>query len=85
MMNQTNSEKPTKVVMESIVEAHFQGQIQDLPQDLQELFELLLETELSNDINVRIKMLRSLRTARDLAKAVAPFSKQELQKALENI
>lgn len=50
-------------------EAIFQEQIQDLPMDLQFLFELLLETEQANDQSVRLKILKSLNTARSLHQA----------------
>ncbi len=83
--SKTNPEELPKVILEYIAEAHFQGQITDLPHDLQELFELLLETEQANDKAVRIKMLHTLHTVRDLAKAIAPFTHEELMKAIETL
>ncbi len=69
MSAKKNSQPLVSAVMEFVNEAWFQKQIQDLPHDLQELFELLLETEQANDQRVRLKILKCLNTARGLKKA----------------
>lgn len=69
MSAKKNSQPLVSAVMEFVNEAWFQKQIQDLPYDLQELFELLLETEQANDQRVRLKILKCLTTARGLKKA----------------
>jgi hypothetical protein len=69
MNAKNNSQSLVSAVMDFVNEALFQKHIQDLPHDLQELFELLLETEQANDQRVRLKILKCLSTARGLNKA----------------
>jgi hypothetical protein len=69
MITKNNSQVVVSAVMAFIEDACFENFIQDLPRDLQELFELLLETEQANDQHVRLKILKCLSTSRNLHKA----------------
>lgn len=64
-----------------IGEAFFQEDIQDLPDDLKEIFTLFLETEQANSQIIRIKMLRCIKTVRKLKKALKPFTKEQVKLA----
>lgn len=66
-----------------IGEAFFQEDIQDLPTDLLEIFELFLETEQANSQPIRVKMLRCLKTARTLDKTLQPFTKEQVEQACQ--
>ena len=68
-----------------IGEAYFQEDIQDLPNDMLEIFELFLETEQANSQPIRIKMLRCLKTARTLDKTLSVFSKEQVIEACEKL
>lgn len=59
----------------------FEGDFKEQPLYLQEIFELLLDTEHGNNLDLRQKMLSCLRTSRNLAKTLSPFSDEEIQKA----
>lgn len=60
----------------------FEGEFQDHPEQLLEIFELLLETEYGNSQDLRLKMLSCIRTSRKLAKTLEPFTDKQIQKAL---
>jgi len=72
-------------IVNFIDEAFFQEDIQDLPLDMQEIFELFLETEQANSQKIRIKMLRCLKTSRGLNNCLKPFSKEQVQNACKEI
>lgn len=59
-------------------------EIQNLPIELQELFDLLLDTDYGNCLQTRRKMLRFKELAASFAKALAPFSEREIQESCEN-
>jgi hypothetical protein len=58
----------------------FEGEFKEQPLYLQEIFELLLETEYGSDLDLRLKMLSCLRTSRNLALTLAAFTDEEIQK-----
>lgn len=65
-----------------------QEEIQQLPQDLQEIFDMVLDTSYGNDIKTRRKMLRLKELLTSFAKIVEPFPEAEIQescKAYHNI
>ena len=68
-----------------IGEAYFQEDIQDLPIDMLEIFELFLETEQANSQIIRAKMLRCLKTARTLDKTLSIFTKKQVIEACEKL
>ncbi|SCX91236.1 hypothetical protein SAMN02927916_0756 [Flavobacterium anhuiense] len=59
----------------------FDGEYKNHPEYLTEIFEHLLETESGDSRSLRIKMLSCIRTSKMLAKALEPFSDEEIQKA----
>lgn len=84
MRNQETKTSHTDVfpaIAKFIGDAYFEEEIQDLPNDVQQIWELFLETEEANNLDKRLKMLRSLKTIRSLAKCLEPFSKKEVELA----
>lgn len=77
----TENEKIVKAVCQFVANAHQNEEIQDLPNNLQHLFNLFLETEQANDPKVRLLFLKSIATVTQLAKALEPFTKQQVQTA----
>ena len=78
---QPQNAKVISALVQFTQDAFFQEQIQDLPKDTQDLFELLLETEQSNDLETRLKMLKCLKTIRALSKTLQPFTKEQVDEA----
>jgi hypothetical protein len=77
--NQVESSRDVMTAVAQFVEEiTLQGNLQDLPSEMQEITELLLVTEQANDLHVRSKMLRCLNTIRALAKAIEPFTYEEI-------
>lgn len=68
-----------------IRESFFQEEIQRLPEDVQEMMECLLETEFSNDLDFRIRMMRVLNTVRCFAGALEPFTEEQVRQACNQI
>ena len=62
-------------------QVNFDGNLHDLPLEMQEITELLLETEQANELHVREKMLRCLNIIRQFSKTMEPFSSQQIEKA----
>lgn len=58
-----------------------QEEIQKLPNDLQEVFDLVLDTEHGNSLVIRRKMLRFKELAASFAKALEPFTEEEIQES----
>lgn len=56
-----------------------QDEIQQLPSDIQNIFDLVLETEAGNSLQTRLKMLRIKELVTQSAKALAPFSEDKVQ------
>ncbi|RZJ49260.1 MAG: hypothetical protein EOO44_18590 [Flavobacterium sp.] len=83
-MSQEN-QKTQQEVMPSVAnflsDVWFEGEFKNQPLYLQEIFELVLETETGNNLNLRLKMLSCLRTSRNLARTLAPFSNTQIVNA----
>ena len=60
-------------------------EIQNLPHELQEIFDLVLDTDYGNCLITRRKMLRIKELSTTFAKTLAPFSEQEIQESCETI
>jgi len=60
-------------------------EIQLIPVDIQELFDLLLDTDYGNCLATRRKMLRIKELSTTFAKTLAPFSEQEIQESCKTI
>lgn len=87
---QKENQKPThRDVVPSVInflsDELFEGDYKEQPMYLQEIFELLLETESGNNLDLRLKMLSCLRTSRNLAKTLSPFSNTEIVNAFNTI
>lgn len=86
---QKENQKTQQEVMPSVArflsDVWFEGEFQNQPLYLQEIFELLLETESGNNLDLRLKMLSCLRTSRNLAKTLSPFSNMEIVNACNTI
>ncbi len=79
--NNENQNKVIESVSKLVSDICFDGEFRNHPEYLNEIFEHLLETEPGNSLPLRIKMLSCIRTSKMLAKALEPFSDEEIQKA----
>jgi hypothetical protein len=59
----------------------FEVEFRKHPEYLNEIFEYILETEIGNNLELRTKMLSCIKTSKMLAKALKPFSDDEIEKA----
>lgn len=80
-----SSQDVMTAVAHFVSEVNFQGSLQDLPYEMQEITELLLETKQANELHVREKMLRCLNTIRGLAKAIEPFTANQVETACKKL
>jgi hypothetical protein len=88
-MSKENQKPSQNDVMPSVAnflsDLWFEGDFKDQPQYLQEIFELVLETENGNNLDLRLKMLSCLKTSRQLASTLSPFSDWQIQQACDNL
>lgn len=61
-----------------------QEEIQNLPNELQDIFDMVLDTEYGNCLQTRRKMLRFKEITTTFAKTLAPFSEHEIQESCKN-
>ena len=61
-----------------------QVEILNLPHELQEIFDCVLDTEYGNSLETRRKMLRLKEIATAFATALHPFTEQEIQDFCQN-
>ncbi|MRX41986.1 hypothetical protein GJU43_22135 [Flavobacterium sp. LC2016-23] len=84
-MQKENQKASHQEVVPSVVhflsDLWFEGDFKEQPLYLQEIFELMLETEFGNDQELRQKMLSCIRTSRNLAETLSPFTDQQIQQA----
>ena len=62
-----------------------QEEIQNLPHELQEIFDMVLDTDYGNCLSTRRKMLRFKELTTTFAKTLAPFTEDEIQDSCEII
>ena len=62
-----------------------EGEFREQPDHLTKIFEALLETEIGNDLDFRTKMIGCIKTSKMLAKALEPFSDQQIAQACNKI
>lgn len=62
-------------------EVSFEGNLKDLPNEMQEINNLLLETEQANALHVREKMLRCQKFILDFCQVMEPFSMEQVDEA----
>ena len=60
-------------------------EIQNLPHELQEIFDMVLDTDYGNCLSTRRKMLRFKELTTTFAKTLAPFTEDEIQDSCEII
>jgi hypothetical protein len=82
-MNTVASKKPNVInaIADFISSDLLQEEIQTLPNDLQEIFELVLDTDAGNCLKTRRKMLRIKELSMNFAKKLAPFTDFEIQES----
>lgn len=88
-MQNENQKTSHKDVMPSVAnflsDLWFEGEFRDQPEYLLEIFELILLTDIANDIDIRIKMISCIKTSRQLAKALEPFTDMQIEKACQKV
>ena len=68
-------------VAKFIGETTFEGFTEQLPDDMQEITELFLQTEFANDLHMREKALRCLNLIRQFSSTMAPFTSEQVYEA----
>lgn len=58
-----------------------EGEFRNQPEYLVEIFDMILESEIGNNLDIRTKMIGCIKTSRMLAKALEPFSDKQIEKA----
>ena len=79
------TEKLTASLLRFASEICFEGEFRNHPEYLTEIFEFLLETEIGNDFQLRTKMLSCIKTSKMLAKALNPFSDNEIEEMCNSV
>jgi hypothetical protein len=67
-------------VAKFIGEKTFEG-FEELPDDMQEIADLFLQTEFANDLHMREKLIRCLNLIREFGKTMQPFSSEQVYEA----
>ena len=85
-MQKNENQKPTHHdVMPSMAKflsnLWFEEDFREQPDHLTEIFKIMLESEMGNDLSLRTKMMSCIRTSKMLAKTLEPFSDKQIQKA----
>lgn len=84
--NQNTSHQDVMLsVTNFLSELWFEGEFKDQPEYLAEIFDMILETEMGDDLELRTKMMSCIKTSRMLAKALEPFSEQQIEQACNQI
>lgn len=84
MLNQeknTSHHDVMPAVAKFIGETTFEGFTDQLPDDMQEITELFLQTDFANDLHMRAKALRCLNLIRQFSSTMAPFSTEQVYEA----
>ncbi|KUJ61163.1 hypothetical protein AR687_14635 [Flavobacteriaceae bacterium CRH] len=63
----------------------FEDEIRDQPEQLSEIFDAILVTEVGDYQHLRIKMINCIKTSKMLVKALEPFSDIEIKTACTTI
>ncbi|MEN2398323.1 hypothetical protein GKZ90_0000920 [Flavobacterium sp. MC2016-06] len=77
----TNEDSIMQSFAEFLSDLWFEVEFRKHPEYLTEIFEYILETEIGNDLELRNKMMSCIKASKMLAKALEPFSDQEIEKA----
>lgn len=84
-INSNTSANDVLPAMASFLSRHDKEAITDAPDNVQEMFNLLMETEHGDSREFRQRVLHTLLVVKDFGKAIAPFPQEVLWKATENI
>lgn len=63
----------------------FEDDFRDQPEYLSEIFETILLTEMGDDLDLRIRMVSSIRTSKLLANTLGSFTDMEINNACKKI
>jgi hypothetical protein len=63
----------------------FEGEFRDQPKYLIEIFDIILESEIGNTLDIRTKMIGCIKTSQMLAKALEPFSDKQIEIACNKV
>ena len=58
-----------------------EGFVEELPDDMQEIADLFLQTQFANDLHMREKLIRCLNLIREFSKTMHPFSTEQVYEA----
>jgi hypothetical protein len=61
----------------------FEVEVRKQPDDMSEIFDAILASEVGDYLDLRVKMINCIRTVKTLAKALEPFSDMEIKKAYQ--
>lgn len=80
MTKENQNKKPShRDVMPTLAkfaqDAYFEFEVDELPDEMQEITNLLMETEQADQQHVRLKALNCLKFISDFSKALKPFSR----------
>ncbi|MEO8255575.1 MAG: hypothetical protein ABI850_06585 [Flavobacterium sp.] len=63
----------------------FEGEFKNQPEYLSEIFDIILETEMGDNLELRTKMMGCIKTSRMLAKTLEPFSDSQIEIACNKV
>jgi hypothetical protein len=81
--NLPSNQDPILAITQFLSYDFIQDEIQAMPSDLQNIFDLVLETEAGNNLETRLKMLRIKYLITQYAKTFEAFSEAQIQNACE--
>jgi hypothetical protein len=89
-MQKSENQKPTHHdVMPSVAnflsELWLEVDFREQPEYLTEIFQIILETEIGDSLEIRNRMMSCIKTSQMLAKALEPFSNKQIEKACKKI
>ena len=68
-----------------LLDIWFEDDFRDQPEHLSEIFETILLTEMGDHLDLRIKMISSIRTSKLLTETIGSFSDMEINNACKKI
>jgi hypothetical protein len=84
--NEKTSESAVVTAMAKFLsDLWFEDDFRDQPEYLSEIFETILLTEMGDDLDLRIRMVSSIRTSKLLANALGSFTDKEINNACKKI
>ncbi len=74
-----------RAMAEFLTNLWYEEDFRDQPEYLSEIFETILLTEMGDDLDLRIRMVSSIRTSKLLANALGSFTDTEINNACKKI